>query len=204
MRHLPHAALIALGLALPAPVPAQETTLPGGTPVRPADAEKLADFDSHVGAALRQALQEGSGEDVEILVRSLRGTPMPAETALRDLQGDWRCRTIKAGEIAALVVYQDFACRFDGEGFEKLTGSQRTRGTVHADDGRLIYLGTGFVEGSEVPAYADLPEDPLNAPGAGQIWADIGVVEMVAPDRARIVLPDPDLESRMNVIWLTR
>ncbi|TKW66900.1 MAG: DUF4893 domain-containing protein [Paracoccus denitrificans] len=195
----------ALTVCLALPVYAQQAqTLEDGTPVRPDDADRMANFGLHFGGALRVALAQGTPDDVAALTQSLSGAGMPAGQALDTLQGQWKCQTIKAGEGAALIVYDNFDCRIEGTNFEKTSGSQRTRGTIHTDSERLIYLGTGFVEGSDVPAYADLPVDPLNSSGAGQIWSDIAIVEAVSDNRARLIFPDPALESQMNVIYLTR
>ncbi|MFD1796319.1 DUF4893 domain-containing protein [Paracoccus aurantiacus] len=179
-------------------------TLSDGTTVRPDDADRLNNFSVHFSGALRQAFNSENSDDVAMLVQSLRGPAMPPNEAMDALQGDWKCRTIKAGESSALIVYGNFDCRVEGNSFEKTSGSQRTRGTVHEDAGRLIYLGTGFVQGSEVPDYAALAPDPLNAPVIGQVWSDIALVEVVSRDRARMIFPDPALESQMNVIYLTR
>lgn len=203
MRLAPIAAAVSLFLTLPA-IGQESSTLEDGTAIRPDDADRMSMFGVHFAGALRQAFGGGQPEDIATLVDSLSGPAMPADQALDALQGDWKCQTIKAGETSALVVYDKFDCRFDGTSFEKTSGSQRTRGTFHLDSERLIYLGTGFVQGSEVPAYADLPADPLNSTGAGQIWSDVAIVEAVSPNQARMIFPDPALESQMNVIYLTR
>ena len=61
-----------------------------------------------------------------------------------DLGGEWRCRTIKAGGLSSLVVYDWFKCRVsdDGAGWklEKLSGSQRTVGRFYDDAENLPYL----------------------------------------------------------------
>ena len=38
----------------------------------------------------------------------------------------------------------------------------------------------------------------------GQKWADIAVVEVISDKRARLIFPDPTLESQLNVLYLTR
>ncbi|WBU61850.1 DUF4893 domain-containing protein [Paracoccus albus] len=199
MRLTPIAAALSLCLALPA-VAQESATLEDGTHIRPDDADRLSMFGQHFAGALRQAFAGGQPEDIASLVETLSGPAMSADGATDALQGDWKCRTIKAGETSPLVVYDNFDCRIDGTSFEKTSGSQRTRGSLHLDSERLIYLGTGFVQGSDVPAYADLPADPLSSTGAGQIWSDVAIVEAVSPNRARMIFPDPALESQMNVI----
>src|SRR5690606_33450367 len=84
---------------------------------------------------------------------------LPAEDVLAALPGEWSCNTLKLGGNLPLVVYQEFRCIVSENGeFEKLTGSQRTRGTLHLDGERLVYLGTGFVSGETPLPYAQLPE----------------------------------------------
>lgn len=205
MRKMTLAAIAALALALPAHgQDAAPPALADGTQLRADDAQKLADLDTHVGGALRAAFAGGQPADIAALTGALTGRALPADAALEALKGSWTCRMMKAGDMLTVVVYDKFDCSFDGGTFAKRTGSQQTTGAVHRDDGRLIYLGTGFVQGAKAPAYADLPDDPLSAPGAGQIWADIAVVEVVSPRRARLIFPDPALESQLNVLEMTR
>ncbi len=206
MRKLPSiaAALCALSLGLPAHAQEDRMTLQNGIEVRPDDSAKLGMLDADMGQALRQAFAAGAPEDVASLTRALSGAPRSPEAGLAALKGNWKCQTMKLGDTTPLTVYGNFNCSFDGKTFQKTSGSQRTTGEIHIDAGRLIYLGTGYVEGSKVPAYADLPADPLNAGGAGQIWSDVAVVEVVSPNRARMIFADPALESLINVIYLTR
>lgn len=204
MRRTIFAAAATLSLALPAHAQDSGQTLTDGTRVRADDSQKLAQFDSLYGQALRTAFATGQPADIATLTGALTGPAMAPKPALQALKGDWKCRMMKAGDTTTLIVYDNFDCRFDGTTFKKDTGSQQTEGTIHTDGDRLIYLGTGYVQGSEVPAYADLPDDPLNAPGMGQKWADIAVVEVISDKRARLIFPDPTLESQLNVLYLTR
>lgn len=185
--------------------PAAAGTLQDGTPVRADDLRRLDQIDAAAGAALRQALAGGEAGDVATLVQAVRGQPqsVPPEA----LAGDWTCRTIKAGGISPLVVYDPFRCRVTvqgGEvGFEKLTGSQRVRGRIHRQDDGLVLLGVGYIAGDTPPDYGALPAeiDPAATP---QITAAPGVVEMTGPDRGRILFPYPMLESVMDVLVLSR
>ena len=188
------AALILATLALPAA--AQD--------VRPADMERLAYLTEHFGTAMRQAMRGGTPEDVEALRQALSG----AERGDVDPAGDWDCRTIKMGGIAPLAVYTPFRCRIaaDGPGawrIEKLTGSQRLSGRIEATQGGTVYTGVGYVGDAPATDYAGLPDtqDPVEP---GQTHAQVGLVEMVSPDRGRILLPAPILESRFDVLELTR
>ncbi|MDP0927528.1 DUF4893 domain-containing protein [Paracoccus onubensis] len=174
------------------------------TEIRADDARRLQELDASTGAALRQAFAGGAPEDVAELTRALAGDPLSPEDALAALPGEWSCRTIKLGKNLPLVVYQEFRCLVSENGeFEKLTGSQRTRGELHLDGERLVYLGTGFVSGETPVPYADLPEQ-VDTQTTPQLMPEIGVVEMTSSDHARILFPDPYLESRMDLILLRR
>ena len=188
------AVFLLIALALPAA--AQD--------VRPADMERLAYLTEHFGTAMRQAMRGGSAEDVEALRAALSGR----ERGDIDPAGDWDCRTIKIGGIVPLAVYRPFRCRITADGpgawrIEKLTGSQRLSGRIEATQGGTVYTGVGFVGDAPATDYAGLPpmQDPVEP---GQTHAQVGLLEMVAPDRGRILLPAPILESRFNVLELTR
>lgn len=184
------------------------TPLAAGAPtIRPDDQARLDGLDAAAGQALRQVLAEGSDADVSAAVEVLRGAAGPAApSAAEALTGDWACRMTKIGGNMALVAYPAFRCRIEARGgvlhFDKLTGSQRTSGTLHAQDGRWVYLGSAFVQGDTPRAYADFPaEIDVNA---GETLPDVGVLEVTGPGRARLVLPLPYRESVLNVLTLTR
>ncbi len=184
--------LLAL-LALPAS--AQE--------IRPQEAARLAQFDAVAGVALRGALAGGSRGDIDLLQEAMAGEPLPPlQTAL---PGDWKCRTFKLGGGLPLVSYAAFDCRITPDGaqfiFEKLSGSQRTTGTIQIIDGRMIYLGVGTVNDAPARAYADLHPSFV---GTGEVQPQVGLVEQSGPDTARIMFPLPVVESDFDVLWLTR
>lgn len=124
--------------------------------------------------------------------------------AIDRLAGNWRCRTIKVGEI--LVVYSWFRCRItataEGLRLEKISGSQRLSGILYPDGPtRLILLGAGTVN--------DEPPVPYSALAAKGDPADpdadvVGVLTQPAPDRLRIVIPFPRYESIYDVMELKR
>ena len=192
MRFLP----TSLALALVA-------TIAGAQEMRPQEAARLAEFDLHFGRALRPALAGGARGDVDLLQEALAGEPLPPLSTA--LSGDWRCRMLKLGGDLPLVAYAPFDCRItqDGDGylFEKLTGSQRMTGRIALRDGRMIYLGTGFVADATPTAYADLAPDFA---GDGTIAPQVALVEQPSPDRARLLLPAPVVESAFDVLYLTR
>ena len=189
----------ALGLAcllVPLPLAAQQV-------LRPQGQSRLDRFDSIAGDALLRALAGGSAGDVAALTQALSGTPQVAFD--ESLNGDWRCRTMKLGGATALIVYSPFECRFsirnDGFTFEKLTGSQLTRGNVTMRDGRAVYVGMGYAAGEDPPAYTDLPQD-FRSDGSSQ--ADVAILERIAPDRARLMFPAPAVDSDFDILELTR
>lgn len=184
--------------------PSDRPRLADMTEIRADDARRLQELDKSAGAALRQAFADGTPEDLAELTEALAGTPLAAEDALVALPGEWSCNTLKLGGNLPLVAYPEFRCIVSEDGeFEKLTGSQRTRGTLHLDDEKLVYLGTGFVSDDTPVPYVDLPEQ-IDTQATPQLMPEIGVVEMTSPERARILFPDPYLESRMNLLVLHR
>lgn len=172
--------------------------------VRPDDVQRLGALDASLGRALRAAFTTGDPGDLAHLEVGLRGEPLPPDLAAAALAGEWRCRMIKLGGNLPIVVYQPFRCRADADGgFEKLTGSQRSRGQVRLFNGQLVYTGTGYVAGETPPDYAGLPEavDPQATP---QFMPEVGLVEMVSDRAGRIIFPRPHLESETNLLVLTR
>lgn len=198
------AAILALLLSLPAAGQAAET-LADGTPIRVDDRQRLDRIDAAAGAALRQALAQGEGADVETLIGALRGQPQ--QIAPEALAGDWSCRTIKAGGLTPLVVYDSFRCRVTVDGaavrFQKLSGSQRVAGGIHRDREGLVLLGVGYIAGDTPPAYDALPAQ-IDTAATPQVTAAPGIIEMTGPDRGRILFPYPMLESVMDVLVLSR
>lgn len=187
---------VALCLATALPALAQTT-------LRPEDNARLQAFHRSAGDALLQALSGGAPADITALTTALAGTPVVAFD--ESLQGDWSCRPMKLGRISPLLVYSPFKCRFtlqlDGFGFEKLSGSQRTKGKITLLDGRAIYVGVGYVAGETPPAYADLPD---NFKSDGRAQTQIAVFERISPTRARLMFPSPAVESDFDILELTR
>ena len=174
--------------------------------LRDDDAERLDFYHETVGMALIEALNGGAPADVAALAGALAGAPLPA-SALSP-EGDWQCRTMKLGKLLPLTVYGRFRCRITASGdgtwlFEKLSGSQRTRGTIWVDGGRAIYAGTGYVNDNVPTPYAELPLAVLSGSGP-QETPDVAVFEQVDARRARLVFPAPHLESRLDILELTR
>ncbi|WP_254796774.1 DUF4893 domain-containing protein [Sulfitobacter albidus] len=140
--------------------------------IRPQEQARLDRFERVAGTSLLQAMGGGAAGDVDALTAALAGTPQVAFDP--GLDGDWRCRTMKLGGIAPLTVYSDFDCRItvliDGLAFEKLTGSQRTKGKITLRDGRAVYLGVGYVS-SESPCPTPICRRILRGPRrATRMW----------------------------------
>lgn len=174
--------------------------------LRPADAVRVDGLDAALGRAYRQAAATGAPADLAAVARALSGTDTGAGP--QGLLGDWSCRTIKMGGLAGLVVYAPFRCRAvrtpdGGVMFEKLSGSQRVRGRVFDGPGRTLLAGVGFIAGDTPPDYDALPAQPDVQAGPQRLPAP-GVVEITGPDRARILFPEPMVESVLDILELTR
>lgn len=184
-------------LLIPSTTSAQAT-------LRPADVARLEGQDATVGAALLQAFAGGTRGDLDLLQEILAGAATsPLATAL---PGDWSCRTLKAGgDLNPLVAYAPFDCVIaaDGAGFtfEKTSGSQRLTGRIDLIDGRMILTGTGYVTDTPPVPYADLPAENVSD---GTIWPVVGTVAQPDPDRIRILMPQPVLESNLDILDLRR
>lgn len=195
------ARLLALALTATLAVPA------AGQEIRLDDQARLDQLDAAMGRALRQVLATGSDEDVVLATNALRGPAMPADPALAEtLTGDWHCSMTKLGGNMAVVAYPPFRCRIDARDgvlhFDKLTGSQRTSGTIQPIDGRWVYLGSTFVQGEAPRRYDEFPAEIDTS--ASETLPDVGVLEVTGEGQARLVLPLPYRESILNVLVLTR
>jgi hypothetical protein len=175
-----------------------------GEVLRAPDAQRLAALSASLGVALRGALATGAEVDIAVVTEALRGKPGALAPG-----GDWRCRTVKMGGGVALAVYPDFACTITAAGpgqwrLVKTTGSQRMAGDIRADAHGALYTGVGNVAGGPAVAYAALPARDQTPVEPGQTVAQVGIFEQMGPDRARLLLPDPILESRFDILYLTR
>ncbi|MFM8376323.1 MAG: DUF4893 domain-containing protein [Phenylobacterium sp.] len=160
------------------------------------DKARLSRFDATRAAAVSAAKSAGAPADVTILDGVLSGKLLSVRSA--DLTGDWRCRTLKLGKSAGLVVYGWFRCRIvdDGAGWrlDKLTGSQRVSGRFY-DDGetRMIFAGA--------LSLGDEPRQAYGRPGARN---QVAVAVRPGPDRLRLEFPEPEFESAFDVMELER
>lgn len=200
--------LLAAAAAILLACPAHAGPEPGdGLPIRTEDLARLDALDESAGVALRQALGGGDAAQVASVAEALAGTPQAAAGLDPSaLAGDWTCRMTKIGGLLPVVAYPPFRCQISADGgilqFEKLTGSQRTRGTIHSDRDRLVYLGSTFVAGEQPKRYDEFPEEVRT--DDTETLPDVALVEPLGPDRLRMLFPRPYRESVLNVMVLTR
>lgn len=164
--------------------------------ITPSDRTRLEEFDATRNAAIEEARKGGSVEDVTTLDATL--AKKPVSFAEFDMTGGWRCRTIKAGGPAPLVIYGWFRCRVtdDGSGWqlEKLTGSQLTKGRFFTEsDTRLTYLGSFYVAGEKPEPY-----------GSGTDSDQAGYALRTGPNEWRIEFPAPHYESKFDILEFRR
>lgn len=160
------------------------------------DRERLGRLEATRVAAVAEARTRGAAGDVAVLDRVLSGRLLSVRRA--DLTGDWRCRTLKLGKSAGLVVYGWFRCRIvdDGAGWrlDKLTGSQRVSGRFF-DDGetRMIFAGA-----------LSLGDEARAAYGQAGARNQAGIAVRPGPDRLRLEFPEPEFDSAFDVMDLER
>ncbi|MFN4141055.1 DUF4893 domain-containing protein [Aestuariivirga sp.] len=165
--------------------------------ITPHDRQRLDGFEATLKDALAEARAGGRPEDLAVLDAALAGSPLPLASGF-DPVGNWRCRTLKLGGGLPLVVYGWFRCRIsdDGAGWllEKLTGSQRTRGSFFTlSDTRLAYLGAGYVAGEAPRRYGDDTQEN-----------QVAIAERRAENRIILLFPAPHYESKLDVLVLER
>ncbi len=161
-----------------------------------ADAARLDAYEAISAKALEEARAGSAPEDIAVLGEIIARPALSFSDF--DLTGEWQCRTIKAGGISPLVIYDWFRCRVsdDGSGWvlEKVSGSQRTQGRFFTDgDERLIYLGSYFVAGDEPPPYGAGPESDQ----AGYAFRD-------SEAQWHIAFPAPARESKLDILEFRR
>ncbi|WP_028034831.1 DUF4893 domain-containing protein [Chelativorans sp. J32] len=160
------------------------------------DSARLKDYETTRQEAVAEAEAGGSPTDVATFKQIISRPALSFDRF--DIVGEWQCRTIKAGGLASLVIYDWFRCRVtdDGSGWtlEKLSGSQRTKGRFFDDgDKRLIYLGAFFIAGETPPRYGLGPETDQ----AGYVFRD-------GQDHWRIEFPAPARESKLDILEFRR
>jgi hypothetical protein len=189
----------------PAPAPGEQGGVSDWRQIAStADAANLGRLDQAWRLGRAEAEDRGFADQVEALGPLV--DPMAGQAGrLQPSPGTYRCRTIKLGSKTegglAYVAYPFFRCTIEltpgGDlVLTKTTGSQRTRGLLYPDtDRRLVFVGaqawgmdeTGF------PAYGQQSERD-----------QVGVFERIGPERWRMVVPWPRVESKLEILELTR
>lgn len=154
VRPLLLALLASVCMALPAYADGEVQKL-----ITAADKGRLEKYGETRKAALEEA-KAGNPSEVKQL-DDLLAKPIVAFSD-KDLTGNWKCRTIKAGGISPLIIYDWFKCKVtdDGAGWRltKISGSQRTTGRFFDDsDKRSIYLGSFSVNNDKPKPYGSGP-----------------------------------------------
>jgi hypothetical protein len=168
----------------------------------PNDVQRLAQLAESRAKGLDEA-QAAAPADLAAIRSVLQSGAVSASP--RALAGKWRCRTMKLGGLTPAIVYSWFNCRISETGgvlkFEKLTGSQRTSGTLYPDGEGYVYLGASYVAGETPHPYSG----NRAGAGAGETPDDqIGRLSLLYDGRARLELPYPTRESTFDVIELKR
>lgn len=162
----------------------------------PQDKARLSRFEATRASAVSAAKSAGTPADIALLDKALSGRLLSVRQF--DPTGDWRCRTIKLGKSAGLVVYGWFRCRIvdDGAGWrlDKLNGSQRVSGRFY-DDGETRMILAGAL------SLADEPRQAYGKPGARN---QVAYAFRPAPDRLRLEFPEPEFDSLFDVMELER
>ncbi|HWJ59371.1 MAG TPA: DUF4893 domain-containing protein [Sphingomicrobium sp.] len=163
------------------------------------DRERLRDWRSAFTSALRSARAAGHASEID-----REGALLEPDAAIGGVpiaNGEYRCRVIKVGAkntgLLDYVSYPAFACRITQQRyrqhFAKLTGSQRQVGILFPDGAmRQVFLGT-MVLGTETRAMQY---------GVDEMRDVAGFVERIAPNRWRLVMPEPHYESQIDVMEL--
>jgi hypothetical protein len=172
--------------------------------VSSADASNLGRLDQAWRLGRAEAEDKGFASEVEALGPLV--DPMAGQSGrLQPAPGTYRCRTIKLGSKSegglAYLAYPFFRCTVElSPGGDliltKTTGSQRTRGLLYPDtDNRLVFVGAQAwgLDETGYPAYGQQPERD-----------QVGVFERIGPERWRLVVPWPRVESKLEILELVR
>ena len=167
--------------------------------VTPADRERLRNWRSTFVAALAAANRSGHAAEVAREGALLQPDAAVAGSAIPN--GTYRCRVIKLGAksegMLDYVSYPAFACAVAPERelqrLTKLSGSQRYVGLIFPGDGlRQVFLGT-LALGDETRALQYAQDETRDV---------AGYVERIGPARWRLLMPQPQFESQLDVMEL--
>lgn len=166
--------------------------------ILPEDRARLRDWRTSFERGIQAARTAGYSKDIDA-----EGALLFPDAALQMsplLNGLYRCRTLKLGaqnsEARPYRVLPDRHCRVSVDGqqhFGFTEGTQRPQGIFYSDTkNRSIFLGT-MIFGDE---HIDLPY------GRDVKRNMVGILEKIADQHWRIILPDPHFESLFDVIDL--
>ncbi|HVT24210.1 MAG TPA: DUF4893 domain-containing protein [Rhizomicrobium sp.] len=167
------------------------------------DAERLSRLDEARAKGMQEA--QGASEKDLAAARAVLNRNSRA-VSLASLKGTWRCRTIKLGGMAPMVIYDWFTCRIGEEHghpyFEKQTGTQHFGGSLYPhESGGFVFLG-GTNWSKDEQAFYSSERTSL---GAETTPSDaVGLLSSIGPNVARIEFPYPAQESTFDVIELRR
>lgn len=164
-----------------------------------ADRDRLSRYEPVRRTTLAYVRAHANPIDLATLEAALAGSASDIPPA--ELAGEWRCRTIKLArnEELPLVIYASFRCLMhdDSAGLrlEKLTGSQRTKGTFYdIGETKLGYVGTlALGDEPNAPKYGEDPERN-----------QVGYLIPVSATHMRLEFPSPVYEADFEVLELRR
>lgn len=169
-----------------------------------ADASTLGRLDQAWRLGRAEAEDKGFAAQVEALGPLV--DPNAGQTGrLQPAPGPYRCRTIKLGTNSpggpGYLEYPWFRCTLEltpgGDlVLTKITGSQRTRGLLYPDtDRRLVFVGAQAwgMDETTFPRY-----------GEQTVRDQVGVFERIGSNRWRLVIPWPKVDSKLEILELTR
>lgn len=166
------------------------------------DTVRLEDADKTNAEALAEGVARAETAE-ERRVLSLVSSWLDAPAGPIDfdnLQGEWRCRTIKVGGILPAIAYRNFDCKMYVEArvlaFDKTSGSQRTSGLIYQDtETSAVYLGKAYYSYEKPKDYG---QDGQNESD------DVARLKVLDDNHAILIFPAPYHESKMNILELTR
>ncbi len=195
--------------AAPAAVPPVAAGEQGGTAswrdvASTEDAGRLGRLEQAWRLARAEAEDKGFAAEVEALGPLVDPNAGQAGR-LQPPPGTYRCRAIKLGSNGpgglGYLAYPFFRCTVEltpgGDLIlTKVTGSQRTRGLLYPDtDRRLVFIGAEAWGAQETafPRY-----------GEQDVRDQVGVFERIGSSRWRLVIPWPKVDSKIEILELTR
>ena len=169
----------------------------------PQDREKVARLRQTVTAALFEGLAARRPDESALAASREVLTAGVLPLGPEPLVGAYRCRTLKHGGALAITAYRYWDCAVTSEGGDlilaKPSGSQRMIGRLMVSpslgaDGLtgLLYAGTEYGAGGTPAPYPDGER------------TEVGLFERIGEDRYRLMIPEPGIEGRLDVIDLVR